>query len=138
MRHVEIARSLIGVPWVHQGRDPARGIDCAGLLEIAYEIGESNFSAGYSRHPHSDLIAKHMAASLGAVVDDEPRAGDAVTIGFGVNGVVRHVAIVADYVHGGLSIIHTDSVIGRVVEQPINDKWLRRIRGVYRRQETTA
>lgn len=134
MKQLDIARSLLGVPWRHQGRNPTIGIDCAGLLEIAFEVGDENFTAGYGRQPHSDLIAKRMEANLGPAVDDEPRVGDAVTLGFGVKGVVRHVGIIGDYAHGGLSIIHTDSIVGRVVEHPFDEKWRCRVRGVYRRQ----
>lgn len=135
MKQIAIARSLLDTPWRHQGRDPASGIDCAGLLEIAYE---APFTVAYSRHPHGGLITKRMELTFGPAIDDEPQAGDAVTLGFGFNGVVRHVGMIADYAHGGLSIIHTDSVVGRVVEHPFDDKWRRRVRGVYRRKEPTS
>lgn len=138
MKQLIIARSMLGVPWRHQGRDPAVGIDCAGLLELAYEVTPDNFTVAYGRHPHGDLITKRMEFNFGPAIDDEPRVGDAVTLGFGFNGVVRHVGIIGDYIHGGLSIIHTDSVVGRVVEHPFDEKWRRRVRGVYRRQEVTA
>lgn len=138
MKQLIIARSMLGVPWRHQGRDPAVGIDCAGLLELAYEVTPDNFTVAYGRHPHGDLITKRMEFNFGPAIDDEPRVGDAVTLGFGFNGVVRHVGIIGDYIHGGLSIIHTDSVVGSVVEHPFDEKWRRRVRGVYRRQEVAA
>lgn len=129
MSPVEIARSLIGTPWVHQGRDPSIGIDCVGLLELAYGVRDSYV---YSRDPHSGMIDKRMEVHFGKPVMDGARVGDAVSLGFGVSGASRHVAIIGDYKYGGLSIIHTDSVIGRVVESRYDDKWVRRTRNVYR------
>lgn len=59
------------------------------------------------------------------------RPGDAVAMAYG--GPIRHCGLVADDIHGGLSLIHTDSILGRVTEHPLDQKWLRRIRRVYRR-----
>ena len=130
MRQVEIARSLLNVPWVHQGRDPAIGIDCAGMLLLAFEATDPTT---YGRHPHAGLFEQRCEHHLGPPVDDEPRVGDVVLLGFGWRGPGRHIGIIADYIYGGLSIIHTDSVVGRVVEHPFDDKWRRRVRKLYRR-----
>lgn len=130
MRHVEIARSLLDVPWVHQGRNPAVGIDCAGMLLLAHEVGDPTT---YGRNPHAALFEQRMQTHLGPPVMDAVRYGDSVLLGFGKRGPARHCGIIADYVEGGLSIIHTDSVVGRVVEHPFDDKWQRRVRFVYRR-----
>lgn len=130
MRQVEIARSLLNVPWVHQGRDPAIGIDCAGMLLLAFETHDPTT---YGRNPHAGLFEQRCEHHLGPPVDDEPRVGDVVLLGSGWRGPGRHVGILADYIYGGLSIIHTDSVVGRVVEHPFDDKWRRRVRKVYRR-----
>lgn len=132
MRQVELARSLLGVPWKHQGRDPAVGIDCAGMLLLSFEVEDDTV---YGRNPHAGLFEQRCEAHLGPPVDDEPRVGDVVLLGFGVAGVARHIAILGDYIYGGLSIIHTDSVVGKVVEHPFDDKWKRRVRAVYRRTE---
>ena len=130
MEQVTRARELLGVPWVHQGRDPVSGIDCVGLLILAFQIHEPYV---YGRHPHGGMIGKKLREHFGEPVSGAPSVGDVLELGFGTNGVGRHVAIVADYAYGGLSLIHTDSVIGRVVELPLNDLWLRRIRAVYRK-----
>ena len=130
MKQIEIARSLLGVPWVHQGRDPAVGIDCAGMLLLAFEAQDDTV---YGRHPHDELFEQRCQAHMGDPVMDEPRVGDVVLLGFGIRGAARHIAIIADYIYGGLSIIHTDSIVGCVVEHPFDDKWKRRVRKVFRR-----
>ncbi|WP_396615441.1 hypothetical protein ACHZ97_14280 [Lysobacter soli] len=128
MRHVEIARRSIGVPWLHQGRDPAVGIDCVGLLVLAFEYPGP--TPDYGRDPFDGLLESHLQAHFGASRTDGVRVGDVLAFAFA--GAVRHVGLVGDYLYGGLSLIHTDSHLGRVTEHPLDAKWLRRVRGVYR------
>lgn len=130
MKQVERARELLDVPWVHQGRNPAVGIDCAGLMLYAFEAEDDTV---YGRYPHGDLFARRCEAHLGPPVDDSPRVGDVVLLGFGHRGVGRHIGIIGDYLHGGLSLIHTESIVGRVVEGRFDERWQRRVRKVYRR-----
>lgn len=131
MRQVERARALLDVPWVHQGRDPAVGIDCVGLVLIAFEHDDPTV---YGREPHGGLLESRLEAGFGPPAEGPMRVGDVALMAYGRSeqGARRHVGIIADYAYGGLSIIHTDSVVGRVVEQPIDAKWMRRIKAVYR------
>lgn len=131
MRQVERARELLNVPWVHQGRDPTVGVDCAGLLLYAFEVRDDTV---YGRNPvGDDLFAQRCEAHLGPSVTDGIQVGDVVLLGFGHRGRGRHIGIIGDYLFGGLSIIHTDSIVGRVVEGRFDGRWQRRVRGVYRR-----
>ena len=49
-------------------------------------------------------------------------------------GPVRHVAIVVPHIaiKGVLSIVHTDAMVGHVVEHILDEKWRRRIAKVWR------
>lgn len=132
MTPVDKARSLLGTPWVHQGRNPAVGIDCAGLLLVAFGAHDDT---AYGRDPSHGLFEERLIVHLGEPVAGEPQAGDAVLLGFAERGAGRHVGIIADGADGRLSIIHTDSVIGRVVEHPFDAKWQRRVRLVFRGRE---
>jgi cell wall-associated NlpC family hydrolase len=128
MRHVDVARSLINVPWLHQGRDAKVGIDCVGLLVLAFEI--TGPVPDYGRDPHDGLLERHLREQFGDPHAADPRVGDVVAMAY--SGAVRHVGIVGNYLYGGHSLIHTDSHLGRVTEHPLDGKWLRRVRGVYR------
>ena len=133
MKQIEVARSLLGVPWRHQGRDPAIGIDCIGLLLLAFDAADDTV---YGRNPTNGLLAARCEHHLGPPVADGPLVGDVLLLGFGVAGEERHIGLIAnDEVYGGLSIIHTDSVVGKVVEHPFDEKWQRRVRKVYRHRE---
>lgn len=128
MTPVQIARSLLDVPWVHQGRDPRFGLDCIGLLIVAFDGHETT---DYSREPHDGLLEaglrRHFGEPLPAA---EARVGDVALLRFG--RMPRHVGIIADYIYGGLSLIHTDSMVGCVTEHPLDAKWQRRVVEVYR------
>lgn len=131
MDHVSKARALLGVPWVHQGRDPKTGIDCIGLGLLAFEVTSR---ADYGRHPHNGMLRSHLIEHFGEPVEDAPRVGDVLELaGSARSRVGRHVAIVGDYRYGGLSLIHTDNQVGCVTEHELDDHWMRRITGVFRK-----
>lgn len=127
---VEIARSLIGVKWVHQGRNPKIGIDCAGLVVLSYGIkGEV---PNYARNPHRGTMERELTKWIGEPLQDgSVQPGDVVALGDG--RVARHCGIVGDFIYGGLSLIHTDSVVGQVVEVNLSDWLAARIKLVFRK-----
>lgn len=47
-------------------------------------------------------------------------------------GPIRHVGMVGKTKDGRLTLIHTDSILGRVTEHALDAKWLRRIKRIYR------
>lgn len=128
----ERARQLLGVKWLHQGRDPAVGIDCLYLAMYAHDVDPAEEPMAYSRNPHNGLLTERLVARLGPAATDGIRVDDTVELAWGRQS--RHVGIVGAYAHGGLSLIHCDSMVGRVVEHSIDAKWLRRIVGVYRHE----
>lgn len=130
---IDIARSLIGVPWRHQGRNAAVGIDCAGLLILAFGVrGEK---PTYGRNPFQGQMEATLQLYLGQPLAEGAQVlpGDAVAMAYA--GDIRHCGLIAGE-PGALTLIHTDSTLGRVTEHPLDTKWLRRIRQVYRRGDT--
>lgn len=128
MIHVA-ARKYIGVPFGHQGRDPSVSLDCIGLCQVAArDCGHVVPDwLDYSRNPHGGLLEQRMASVL--VRESVWRPGLIAAIRWG--GPVRHVGILGDHADG-LSLIHTDSMLGRVTEHRIDAKWARRIVSVWR------
>lgn len=124
------ARKYLSVPFLHQGRNPAVGIDCVGLGQLAaLDCGLSLPDwTDYGRNPANGLLEARLRAIFG-----EPiccvSPGCVVSIDF--RGQTRHVAIVGEHPHG-LSLIHTASNVGRVVEHALTDTWRKRITGIYR------
>lgn len=112
------ARSLVGVPYRHQGRTP-RGLDCLGLLLLAasrieilpLELGRTN----YGRAPLDELLAG-LGNHCDPIDDDAP--GAILAIRWPGDRRAGHVAICA-----GATMIHSYSNHGRVVEHGFRGKW---------------
>lgn len=129
----EAARTYLGVPFGHQGRNPAVSIDCIGLLVLAFRDAGLSVDAfdcaDYGRDPHDGLLEWHLSAAFGSPVSGL-QPDDVVAIAYG--RPIRHVGIIGTDGER-LTLIHTDSNVGRVVEHGIDARWRRRIRRVYRR-----
>lgn len=129
------ARKYLGVPWAHQGRNPAVALDCIGLPVVAGTDGGYAFvaydSTKYGRDPAGGVLEGYLDAALGLWLPSAAMApGDLAAIDYA--GAIRHLGIVAEHPHGGLSLIHTNQHVGRVTEARIDAKWARRIKRIYR------
>jgi len=152
---VKHARSFIGVPFKHRGRD-RRGLDCAGLVWCAYaEAGVVMPDLRrYGREPHKDGMMRVAREALGpalwegALGQVAPRSllrkGDVVVIRFDVEP--HHMGILGEDLIHGLSLIHSNGMrgllsadgrrfekVGRVMEHGLDDVHLKMICAVFRR-----
>jgi cell wall-associated NlpC family hydrolase len=127
---VQRARSLVGVPFRPQGRDPATGLDCIGLVLCAFEIPELGVRRDY-----------RLAGNDTSELDGELRrffrrrsagrreAGDVILCITGRGQC--HLAVEC-----GGSFIHADARLRRVVETPGSPPW--GLAAAYRRKITTS
>lgn len=131
MRLDEAARRYIGVKFLHQGRDPAFGIDCVGLVMLAArDCGlpwQAHDYTSYARNPARGELEGRVERALNRVYSPEP--GDVVTMSF--HGVIRHLGIIGGR-GGRLTLIHTYNFPSQVIEHGLDDKWRKRISGIYR------
>lgn len=127
--HIDKARSMLGVRWAHQGRNPAVGIDCVGLVTLSLGIIEERVE--YRRDPLNGQLEAALEAQFGPPLPvEQMQHGDVVAIAYGKP--IRHVGLVATG-ENGLNLIHTDQiVVNEVTEHPIDGLWLKRIKRVYR------
>lgn len=130
-----VARQWLGVPFKHQGRSRI-GVDCVGLVavccaaipEFAHHCAHD--LTGYEQNPHNRKLESALARAFGPPVGSY-HLGDVVTVAY--PKVMRHVAIVGEYLYGGHSLIHAmNKDYGRVIEHRIDADWADRIRNVYR------
>lgn len=126
------ARKYVGVPFMHQCRNPAVGVDCVGLAKIVaidcglHALAEHDLTT-YQRNPNGGELERRMQAAFGPQVRDLA-PGRLVTIDF--YGKSRHVGIVGED-NGRLTLIHAYGRPPRVIEHGIDAKWRRRITGIY-------
>jgi NlpC/P60 family putative phage cell wall peptidase len=138
------ARSWLATPFHHQAELKGVGVDCAGLLRgvcIALGLLPAEYRllpiaapyVGYGTTPDGVRMQKACETFMTPIAIDEMQPGDAILIRWGRHP--QHVALLADYRHGGLSIIHsyTDaSGRGEVIEQRLDEPMRRRIVAAYR------
>lgn len=144
MTLVESARSFVGVPFKHRGRN-RKGLDCAGLVWCAYDqlgVKHPDLSR-YGREPHANGMMRVVLEALGApvwqgkvgsfIARAQLAVGDVLVMRF--DQEPHHMGIVGtDHLYG-LSLIHADGSPGvrRVVEHGLDQRWQSRICAVFRR-----
>lgn len=126
------ARQYMGVPFLHQGRNPKVGIDCIGLLRLCVDDSGAQLShhdrTDYDRNPAHGALERQLQAAFGAPVCCL-QPGCVVSIDF--KGETRHVGVIAEN-GGALTLIHTSSSVGRVVERRMTPAYRKNITGIYR------
>lgn len=112
------ARDWIGTPYHHQARIKGVGVDCIGIvIGVARELGAvaQDFDiTNYSRMPDGKSLMRLANQYMRPIVHRDMMAGHVVVVTFDRDP--QHFGILGDYCHGGLSIIHAASKVGRVIE----------------------
>lgn len=130
---VAAARRYLGVPYVHQGRHIAHGVDCAGLLMcVAYDLRMRDVRiTDYSRMPDAERARAIIEAHLDPVPYSDVRPGDVLS--FVILTEVQHYGVLTQI--DPHRFVHAYETVGKVVEQGLHGPWLRRLRGCYRFHE---
>lgn len=122
------ARTLLGVRFRHQGRDPQTGLDCLGLVEVVAHrlFGREIMTPDYPRRPPADRLRAGLEKECAEIETAEAREGDVLLINLPKDDAARHVGILAAGPYE-LMIVHACEFRerGRVVEEPYRG-WLRR------------
>lgn len=109
---VAAARRWIGTPYQHQQRLRGIAVDCIGLpMGVARELGliSPGFDVqGYARTPDGHTLMHLAATHMRRRGIDTPLAPGMVIV-CAVDLEPSHFGILADYAHGGLSLIHANA-----------------------------
>jgi hypothetical protein len=112
------ARSLVGVRFRPQGRDPVLGLDCIGAAAAAAQVPAQRVPRGYAlRGQHLAAIEQGLS-ELGwrPVPADQAAAGDVLVC---EAGPAQFHLIVRAWD----SFVHADAGLRRVVERPLPAPW---------------
>lgn len=114
-RVLAAAQALVGVPFRMQGRDPALGLDCVGLVGVAL-----------LRAGAAVTVPRDYAASRGRMVPGAVPAGLAACDGTAAGDVLL-CRVAATQLHLAVrapdGIIHADALARRVVARPGAVPW---------------
>ena len=115
---VQAAREWIDTPFHHQARLKGVGVDCVGLvIGVARELDLVPHDLdvqGYPRTPDGTSLMATMRQHMTEIDRAVMQPGDVIVVSFDRDP--QHLAILGDYRHGGLSIIHAAGKTGRVIE----------------------
>lgn len=113
---VTVARGVIGTPFRLHGRDPAFGLDCVGLVSLAFgRRGEA--PSGYAMRGGEKAAFEKMLRALRCRRRRiAPKRGDVLLLAPGP--AQYHLGIWT-----GRSLIHADAGLRRIVETPGWPRW---------------
>jgi len=136
------------IPFVHQGRN-LHGIDCVGLL--AWVLEYTGELPPYPRDPVNGELERYLEEVLGPpeltfskakrmTADDVGLLRPCDIVSMQYKGPIRHVGLLVPYEPDirHLSLVHTDSDVGRTTECILDSFWTPRIMRVWRPQVETA
>lgn len=127
---VDTARSYVGVPYFHCGRN-RNGLDCLGLLLcVAHDLGLTGYDCvDYSRQV--DVV--RFQNELDRYCDrrphgSQPEPGDILLFRAVGTNEPQHVGIATERA----GVIHCTEMFGKVVEHSLDQTWQRMLVRVYR------
>lgn len=105
------SRVYIGSRYRRGGKTPKTGVDCSGFTAYVYGVFNLDLSAG-----SSDQARRGKAVPLSKV-----QQGDLVF--FGYRGRITHVAMVVKNEEDGISVIHSTSSKGVIIQNISKSKY---------------
>lgn len=124
---VATARACLGARFRHQGRSPATGLDCIGLVFfIQKTLGLSCYDyQTYPRYPDHHKLTEILQSQFNRVSLHEIQPGDVLRFLAGADPV--HLGIATD-----IGVIHSTALARGVVEHRLDPSWTSRLVEAYR------
>lgn len=135
MTEEELISKYVGIPYVHLGRDPKKGLDCLGLLMCFFkDMGRDvkkydyeHYSEYWSVDGNNDYYLEKWPSEYEKV--NEPKPFDVVLFQ-NSRGITNHAGIVLS----NDRFIHSCKA-GCVVARLKEPKWQQKLTGYYRKKE---
>lgn len=108
------ARALVGVRFRPQGRCPASGLDCIGL--VAASLGARDVPRDYALRGGSPERLASGLTDAGLRRAAVAKAGDVLVMAAGPGQL--HLGV-----HSGTGLVHGDASLGRIAERPGPAPW---------------
>lgn len=130
------AREWIGTPYKHQAHIKGVGADCAGVaIGVLSELGYIKMDdhrlkrlSNYGRLPNPSAMERNMRMFL-RKYKGNPKPGVIAWIQWREN-LPMHIGIISGN-EDNLTLIHSYSDVGRVVENSLTEEWIDRIHSLW-------
>lgn len=134
----DVARTYVGTPFVHAGREPGKGMDCAGVvIAAARAVGLLSWdNRNYQLEPDPAAICAALEEHCERVPPLEwLEPGDVFL--FAICGHPHHLGMLSLLPESGTFgapgyFVHAYQSCDLVTETALDDPWKRRVRAVYR------
>jgi hypothetical protein len=137
---VRVSREWLGTRYQHQASVKGVGSDCIGLIfGVCAELEvfpadwrmmpEMEEFRAYGRRPHKGTLERGCSKFAIQLPIADAVPGDIALLSF--DGEPWHMAVLGDYPHGGLSIIHAYAPMRKVIESRLDPMWLTHIHSTY-------
>lgn len=126
---IEVARSLIGVPFQHQGRS-RKGIDCGGfVVYVMKEVGIPHDDVKrYRRRPNPKRFKEAILSCADQVPIGDVKPADFYWLWVDRKDKPMHIGIITALNR----FIHAYAEVGKVTEDWLDDYWRQRINSAWR------
>ncbi len=115
--YAEKARALVGCRFRPQGREAATGLDCVGLVVVAFGIRHESVPRNYRlRGRHRAELERRLDEHFRRIAITRAAPGDVLL--FQIADCQSHLAIQTD-----VGFVHADARLGRVVESSGPANW---------------
>lgn len=130
---VQTVLSYVDTQFLHEGRIPGLGLDCAGvLLALARDLRMRDVEvSSYGRHPNQERFRAETRKHLDPIQFSDLAPADVLT--FDILGREHHYGVVTAL--NPVRFVHAYEPAGKVIEQLLDGIWCRRLRGCYRFRE---
>lgn len=133
--YVAAARVYLGVKFGHQGRavGERKRIDCIGLIACPMkDLGVKGIDrTDYDFRADGETLKRELKKQLIECYDRELIPGRVALFEDGTETIPHHIGIITDQ-PSGPGVIHASLIDRKVIEHRIDEKWRRRIMGVFR------
>lgn len=129
------ARSYIGTPWRHQGRDRYMGVDCAGLVQcVAIDMkvpnpGPQDYT-NYERQTDGRELMHILTHWMIKKPVEAAKPGDVILMKHITARWAIHCGVLTDLGRQGMGLVHSYGAPGmpsaKVVEQGWTEDWRKR------------
>ena len=130
------ARTWLGTPFFHAGREKGIGVDCTGfVIGVASEIGL--FTCAERNYPHivpESMTRAYLERYCTPIPKEAAQIGDLFL--FNIMGHAQHVGFLAargpeNGAPAAWTLLHACGIVGKVVEHDLTASWDRRIDGAW-------
>lgn len=127
---VAAARTYLDTPYQHQARLPGVGLDCYGVVVVAYEAAGYPMRAryDYSPQPTEPELYAWMDIHFDRIALADVQPGDVLV--FAMVREAQHMAMVDAL--SPVRMIHAYQGVGKVVAHELVAPWSRLLRSVHR------